>query len=547
MNARRISRRSFLNAGVSAAAGCGFLSALPFGITPGRGLGDKPNVILIMVDDLNDALTGWGGHPQTRTPNISRLAERGMRFTNAHCNAPICAPSRASVWSGLYPHTSGMYGHENQSWLVNPTLMDSVTVFEHFMTHGYDVYGTGKIFHSNQEDNSVWKRPDGFNGLGFLPSFGPFPWDGVSYYPNGMRKGTGHPSMPRVCQEDFWAGFAPLTDIPTVGSYTGWSMDNKDFHYVNDDDRDPMPDEQSARWVAERLAENHENPFFITLGLVRPHAPRYVPGVFYDLFPQSKMMLPPYLVDDLHDCAGVLWKDPSTGKPLPASQMLKKLLKIGGTELWRRWIQSYLASVAFMDAQVGMILDALDASPHAGNTIVILTSDQGFHMGEKDHMQKTTIWEEVTRVPLIAAAPKIAKPGSICTRPVSLIDLYPTLIELCGLPQDPNAGGNQVPLDGHSLKPLLENPSNDWSGPPVALSCRHGWEKLEPHEPGELEQQNFSVRSGGWRYTLCYDGSEELYDHGADPHEWTNIAANPHYGPVKAALRQELCKLTGLP
>ncbi len=541
-----LNRREFLSHNAALIAGLSIPEALAAGQAQRS---DQPlNVILIHCDDLNDTVAGMGGHPQAKTPNIDKLMQRGMRFTNAHCNAPICAPSRASMWTGIYPHTSGLFGYsqDKNNWRRNPTLKDAVTVFEHFVSHGYAVYGTGKVFHNGHEDDTVWLHPDGFNGLGFGPSFGPFPWDGVSMHPSKKRKFTGHPSMPPEYQEDIWGSFAPLSDVPTVGSYTGWSMETQDFHYVNEDDRDLMPDEKSASWVEERLAGTHEKPFFITVGLNRPHEPRYVPTKYYDLFPLDDIHLPPYQPNDLADCAKILWIDPDIGVPTQASQALKNIHNAGGVKLWKRWIQSYLAAVAYIDAQVGQILDALDESPYAETTMVILSSDHGYQMGEKEHMHKETVWEEVTRVPLVVAVPRLTPPGTECQHPVSLIDLYPTLIDLCGLSPDPNAGGNGVPLGGFSLRSLLEDPGASWAGPAVALSCRHGKDEIPPNHPGRINRQHYSVRSDRWRYTLCYNGEEELYDHENDMNEWTNLASAPAYAEIKAALRQQMLVMLGL-
>ena len=204
--------------------------------------------------------------------------------------------------------------------------------------------------------------------------------------------------------------------------------------------------------------------------------------------------------------------------------------------MWKRWIQAYLACVAFVDDQVGKVLAALEASPYAKNTIVIVTSDHGFHMGEKDYLFKDSAWEESCRVPLVVYAPGVTQPGTRCNHPVSLIDLYPTLIDLCGLSKNPNADTNGYPLDGHSIRPFLKNPHRGhWKGPPVALSVIGGWGRT----------LNFSVRSRDWRYVLCENGEEELYDHTSDPHEWTNLAKDPEYAQTKKKLQKQLLKLVG--
>jgi arylsulfatase A-like enzyme len=265
------------------------------------------------------------------------------------------------------------------------------------------------------------------------------------------------------------------------------------------------------------------------------------------MFPLDEIELPPYLENDLADCPEILWKDPVTGAPTGYARGLEFILKAGGVEFWKRWIQAYLACVAFVDDQVGVIVNALEDNGFLENTIIMLTSDHGWHMGEKDHLSKNTIWEETTRVPLVVVAPGVTAAGTTCVEPVSLVDLYPTLIDLCELPKEPNANGNGYALDGHSLRPLLADPENEqWGGPSVALSCRYGPGDLAVDVPGKPEGQHFSVRSKHWRYTRCSNGDEELYDHRADPHEWHNLAGNPEYEETKRELGIELRKLVPL-
>ncbi len=281
----------------------------------------------------------------------------------------------------------------------------------------------------------------------------------------------------------------------------------------------------NAAWAAERLAQPHDKPFFMVVGMNRPHVPFYVPKKYFDMFPLETLELPPYKADDLLDCAPPLWRNPETGERRDQARQLLRVLELGGETLWRRWLQGYLASTAFVDARIGEVLDALWEGPNAGNTIVIISSDHGYHLGEKDHLHKTTAWEEVTRVPLVIHAPGISQAGERCAHPLALIDLYPTLMDLCGLPGLPD-GAQQ--LGGFSLRPFLEDPSTtSWEGPPVALSALHGPVRLERNEPGRVEDQHFSLRSHDFRYIRCHDGSEEFHEHAVDPHHWTNIVARP--------------------
>jgi arylsulfatase A-like enzyme len=519
--------------------------------------GVSPNVLFIICDDLNDTIDGMGGHSQAQTPNIDRLMKKGVRFTNAHCNAPICGPSRASLWTGLYPSVNGYYGYKQQAnrWRNFPAMRNATTMMEHFKANGYGVYGSGKVFHNGHEDDSVFTTTPSDDRAG-PSSFGPVPWDGSSMHPYGKPEGAGHPSMPPDYLSNYWESFSSLDDVPTVESYRGWMNDWNgapwSFKYDSVKDRDLMPDELTANWAKSKLQQRHGNPFFLICGINRPHVPRYAPKEFFDLFPIEDVQLPPYLENDTDDCAQILLKDPTTGQKYWQAKALDNWLAAGdkteegGTYWWKKWVQSYLACVAFADHQVGKILDALEKSPYADNTIVVLTGDHGYHMGEKGHMNKTTIWEESTRVPYVVHAPGVSQAGASCDHPVSLVDFYPTLVDLCNLPVDPNAGGNGLPLSGHSIRPFLENPTGgSWNGPDVALNHLHGPEAIANDTPSPMEKNHHSVRSKQYRYTLCSNGEEELYDHDADPNEWTNLAGNPSYASVKAEHRKKLEGLLG--
>ncbi len=512
-----------------------------------------PNVLFIICDDLGDHVQGLGGHPQAQTPNLARLMRRGVSFTNAQANAPICGPSRASLWTGLYPHTSGFYGYKEQEyrWRDNPRLQRATTLMEHFRDQGYQVGGTGKVFHNGHEDNSVWSTRGVVSGHGVFPSYGPTPWDGKMPHPPYL--GIGHPSLPPPYNRSFWESFGPLSDVPRVPpdpasgapGHKGWVEFGHPFRYRNDADRDPMPDELHVRWAVERLRQDAGTPFFMVVGLCRPHIPRYAPKQYFDRFPLQTLQLPPYRRHDLDDCARLLWQDPATGKPTPFARALPRLLEAGGEDLWRRLVQSYLACVAFADDVIGQILEALWKGPHAGDTYVVVTSDQGVHLGEKDHLEKNTPWEESLRVPLIVAGPKVAT-GQTCSRPVSLVDLFPTLTGLCDVARARRR--DRTPeVDGHSLAPLLEDPARGrWDGPAVALSSVYGPEDLAPGQPGDRRKQHFTVRSERYRYIRCCNGEEELYDHRSDPHEWQNVAAKPDHSREKDRLLSELRRLTAL-
>ena len=427
---------------------------------------DRPNVLFIAVDDLNDWIGVLGGHPQSRTPNIDRLAARGTLFTQAYCAAPACNPSRVALMTGLRPSSTGIY-HNPQPW--RPVLPEAVTIPQHFRAHGYAVLGSGKIFHGAYPDPASWDI----------------------YFPSNQRQKPNDPLPPG----------RPLNGIPKTAHFDWGPVDAEDSE---------MGDAQVAEWVIGRLNEKHERPFFLACGMFRPHLPWYVPTRYIEQYPLASIELPLAREDDLDDVppAGVQMAKPQGDHA--------KVVRHGQ---WQRAVQGYLASIAFADAQIGRVLDALDASPHADNTIIVLWTDHGWHLGEKQHWRKFALWEEATRTPVIMVAPGLTRPATRCDRPVNLVDLYPTLIELCGLQP-------RGELEGVSLKPLLLDSQAEWTRPSLTT---HG-------------RNNHAVRSARYRYIRYADGSEELYDHDDDPQEWTNRADDPQLADVKRELAAWLPK-----
>lgn len=509
----------------------------------------RPNVLFIFCDDLNMSVEGFGGHPQAKTPNIARLAERGVSFTDAHSNNPVCGPSRASIWNGLYPHTSGYYGYSqnNRKWRDNPVLKENATVFEHFYRNGYHTFATGKVFHNNHCIEGLFKQQDGTIMFGEPLNYGPYPWDG-----KGRPTKVGHPEMPAPWAAGKFAGFeslCSLADVPVVPpdpdrgipGYRGWMLNRKTpFHYTDEQHRDKMPDEKSADWAASRLSEQWDSPFFLTVGIIRPHTPFVVPKKYFDRFPLETIQLPAYLKNDQADCGRFIGEMKKIDDWYTRFERLNE--GYSGTEGWRRFIQAYLASVAFVDDQVGRILDALDSSAYADNTLVVFSSDHGLHMGQKDMLIKKTLWNPSTQVPLIISVPGNSANGELCDRPVSLIDVYPTLVDLCGLPPKPG-----VHLDGFSLRPLIENPEQGkWAGPDYVVSSIEGNRPPADGEPELVKDQHFSLRSSDWRYILYNTGEEELYDLNSDPNEWMNLASRPEYDVQKKKLKKLLMQSTGL-
>ena len=516
----------------------------------------RPNVLFIICDDLNDSVEGMGGHPQAKTPNLSRLAAEGIRFTNAHSAAPVCGPSRASLWTGIYPHHSGLYGYsqDRNRWHNNPTLKHSKPFCEHFADNEYRIYGAGKLFHENHNTEPLFNRSDGLGTFGNGSEYGPFAYSG------DMSKGISkalkaHPDVPEQFGITGFNSFASIDDVPEttpdkengIDGYKGWVLipkhKPKPLRYNTEQDRDPLPDELTADFGIKTLQQDHDEPFLITLGIIRPHAPWHAPQSHFDKFPLDEIKKPPYLKNDLDDCANGLAQRYGKFR----FETLKNSYE--GDEGWRRWMQAYLACVSFADAQIGRVLDALDQSQYADNTIVVVTSDHGFHMGEKDQIFKMTVWEESTRVPLIIRMPDGRNRGKECGHPVGLIDLYPTLVDLCGLTGRTYRDGGQ-PLDGHSLRPFLNDPQKgsqrgSWNGPDVALSVIQAGIPVKQNVPAKVADQHFTVRSKDWRYILTRTGEEELYDHRTDPNEWHNLADDPVFAEVKQRLNESLLSLTG--
>jgi len=515
---------------------------------------EKPNVLFIICDDLNNAIAGMGRTPCAPCPNLQRLMRESMRFTNAHNNCPICLPSRNSMLSGLYAHTTGQYTLldpwrvmtplNTTPWAANkfrnvPLLRDAVMLPRHFKDNGYNVFGVGKVHHEGKVDPSWWID------YAYGPNYGPYLWDSVRKrqhpHPDRLWFYEGEPMLSyarryegidrffldgREYRFHIEMSFGPLADVFGRDGVEKRNQDGSPFRYVSDDDRDLLPDEKTAAWAVDVLNRTHDGPFFLGVGFMKPHTPLNAPQKYFDMFPPEKLDLPPLLAGDLDDCARALVEH------RPYGFLTYRMIQKGGQAMWRRWLQSYLACIAFVDDQLGKVLDALQRSPHRDNTIVVFTSDNGYHMGEKEFIYKDTLWEEADQIPLIFRAPGIVRASGVCRKPVSLIDLYPTLIALCGLPAQPHAKTHGHPLDGHSLVPLLENPDGAWGGPPVALTSVRG-------DTGV----HHSVRSERYRYTLCQNGEEELYDHQTDPHEWHNRANDPAFDAIRRELRDEMMKL----
>lgn len=426
---------------------------------------DKPNVILISVDDLNDWIGCLGGHPQAITPNMDRLASKGILFNNAYCQSPVCNPSRASLMTSLYPSTSGIYFLDPPFW-ESPVATKNRVMPERFQEEGYHVTGAGKLFHNGGGQNQRYVPNYG----GVYGGFGPMPDKKISLFP-------GHPLWD-------WGVF-PERD-------------------------EQMPDYQIAEWAVERLAEKHDSALWLGVGFYRPHVPQFAPKKWFDMYPIKTLRLPKTIENDLEDLSQYAIDITRLEHVAPTFEWVIE------NDQWKPLVQSYLACVSFVDAQVGKVLDALENSDYKENTYIVLFSDHGFHLGEKERFAKRSIWKNGDHVPMIIAGPGIAE-GKVCSQPVQLLDIYPTLLELTGLEADPL-------LEGNSLVPLLKDPEAEW---PHFARSNFG--------PG-----NYAIISENYRFIQYNDGSKEFYDHTKDPHEWYNQIDNPEYSEIIKQLRKEI-------
>ena len=438
----------------------------------------RPNVLLFCIDDLNDWIGCLKGHPQVQTPNMDRLARRGTLFANAHCQAPLCNPSRTSFLTGLRPSTTGVYALD--VWFRNtPRWRDVVTLPQHFAANGYRTLTTGKVFHDAYPPRPRSAK-DGteFTVWGYQGKYGPRPAKKINPMPGG------------VALMD-WGIFPERDEDQDDWKVADWAIEQL----------------QAAATEREQKSEDGQQPapFFLSAGFRHPHVPCYASQRWFDLYPPDSLILPAVLASDRDDTPPFSWYI-HWRLPEPRLSSLQQAVQ------WEPLVRAYLASTSFVDSQVGRVLDALEASGLAANTIVVLLSDHGWHLGEKGISGKNTLWDRSTRVPLIIAGPGV-KAGGVCRQPAELIDVYPTLAALCGLPERPEH-------EGHSLVPQLRD-----------ASASRPWPALTTHGP-----DNHAVRTERFRYIRYADGSEELYDMAVDPNEWTNLAADPAHAATKKEL-----------
>jgi arylsulfatase A-like enzyme len=508
------------------------------------GAAPRPNVVLIVCDDLNDWVEPLGGHPLAQTPSLAAFARTGVTFTCAHSNNPVCAPSRASFLTGIYPHTSGNLFWDK--WYENPVLRGSKTIMGHFRDNGYRVVGSGKLMHH--------ARKNEWDEFPHAADYGPLAWDGARRV---AHPGVAEPFRSIGAIDGSFGSLAdvPFADVPLVDGghaggaaaegagwiFGGWGR-VRPFRYDGPEDRDRTPDEAVAQWAArrlERFSAEGGGPFFLGVGLIRPHTPMHAPQAFFDRFPLDGIVLPAWLAGDAEDT-----RHAEHFGPEQKGRRYFRLIaeSYGGVEAGlARFARAYLACTAFADAQIGVVLDALERTGLDENTVVVITSDHGFAIGEKSYLFKNAPWDASTRVPLLIRAPGVSVAGGRAASPVSLIDLYPTLVDLCGLTGDTRKNGDGRPLDGHSLRPLLADPARGaWGGPPAALTMVHAGEDatraLSKAEAVDPASQHWSVRTARYRYVRYNTGAAELYDHADDPNEWRNLADAPAHAATLARM-----------
>jgi arylsulfatase A-like enzyme len=442
---------------------------------------DRPHVLFIAIDDLNDYITPLDHHPGIITPHFERLAERSVTFANAHCASPACHPSRVAVMTGVHPTVSGIYknlfsAHGPRWRHESPLLEDAIVLSKHFRDHGYRAVGGGKIFHTlqwtpgdSQNDPDAW---DAYRGDPLDPISGDWP----------------RPDFGGRDQNEGFSGTRPLSHYLFGAAPLELGADQGDGAVVD--------------WAAEQMGTAGDSPLFLAVGLFRPHIPFEVPRKWFDLYPLEEVKLPDHLENDLDDARSHEREDWHRW--------------VTDNDQWKHLMRGYLASISYVDNELGRLLDALDASPMAGNTIIVLWSDHGFHIGEKKNWEKFALWEQTTRVPLFIHAPGISRDGEVSRQPTTLTDLYPTLCELAGLPVPEQCTGT-------SLLPQLRDPA--------AVSAATS---LTSYTFKGDTAPSHGLSNTRYRYLIYPDGFEELYDLGKDRGEFTNLAADPAYAAVKA-------------
>ena len=449
-----------------------------------------PNILFIALDDLNDWVGAFGGNPQAKTPHMDAFARRGaVVFQRAQCPGPVCGPSRSALLSGFMPNRTGVYGN-SQNMRKSPLVQTHATLPEYFSQHGYHALSMGKIFHKHPADQGHWAFDQ------WEPNSGGFAMDAKhqSSRTANLVDGQPGPKMPKG-PEDKDAG-------DEAGTLFGWGPTREG--------KEKTGDYNTAKWAARQLAQPGQKPFFLAVGFSKPHLPWFVPQEYFDRHPLASIQVPPHRPDDLDDIL-----DPSGRKKFSASADYR--WSSSSEDLMKRTIQAYLAAISYADDCLGVIFDALEKSPARDNTIVVVFGDHGWHLTEKLRYRKATLWAESTRLPLMIRTPGM-KGKQDCPRVVNLIDLYPTLIELCGLP-------TKAGIDGRSLAPLLRQPQLAWDHPSITINGR----------------ENACVIDERWYFIRYRDGTQEFYDMQSDPLQHTNLIRSTD--SVHQAQMKRLAKL----
>lgn len=460
------------------------VSAAPAAKT-GEAPTQRPNVLFILIDDHAANMISVLNESPVRTPNMERLAARGSWFHKAYNPVPVCAASRAAFLTGMQASKSGMYYNSQAYRRSTAPISKAITMQRQFLDNGYIVAGYGKLNHTGYQD------------------------DNLSDFTPGYFKG--HRNKKYVTNND---GDLRKHLIPETLRVPDPTYRASDFGALPDDwDRDDptkwQQDTEQASRTIEFLKAQHDKPFFVSCGFWRPHSERFVPKRYYDMYPLELMKVPPsYRADDLDDVpAPGRWR--ATAKGTHA-----RVINAG---MWMEYLRSYYASTTYVDEQLGRVLDALDQSAYAKNTIIVFASDNGYNGGEKNMWAKFALWDQTCRVVFCISVPGL--PQQYCPSPVSLLDIYPTLLDLCGLPAP-----STHHLDGIDLTPILKGERID-RGQPVLSTYGLG---------------NHSIRDWRFRYIRYLNGDEELYDHDNDRYEFTNLAKDPRFASIKAKLASQL-------
>lgn len=462
--------------------------------------GERPNVLFLIADDLNTALSGYG-HPQCRTPNLDRLAKRGVTFTRAYCQYSVCGPSRASIFSGQYPVTNGITAN-------GPALpADTVTLPVLFRRAGYWTGRVSKIYHMGVPGNIFTGDPGADHPPSWMHTFNVRVMESVT--PGKAEDLMLDDVVPQLAaQRERWLREQPKHGVFRIpGNHQG-----SDFLAVEAADGAELADTVAADEAIRLLGERakSDQPFFLAVGFVRPHVPLVAPEHCFAPYDAAAMKTAEVPEGDLDDI------------PAAAKQQSNAARYKLTAENQRKVLRAYYASITHMDEQAGRVLDELDRLGLAGDTIVVFTSDHGYHLGEHTMWQKLSVMEEGARVPLIVAAPSKSSAGSSCGRVVELLDLYPTLAGLAGL--EPPAA-----VQGRSLAPLLADPAGPAVRDDALIQAGTG----------------FCLRTEGWalmrhRAKGGEDSGTMLYDMEKDPRQLTNLAGRPEVAKIEKTLNERL-------